>query len=137
MSKMKDYAKPFLRIELFHPQDYVAACEYYIVGVDPTNNYDITASTKFWPDKGVVGEIDGDEFVKGEKYNTDGQDGWFEGTVIKAWWAHDFKIAEKIHDDHSLFPEYQRNGEAGYVDCVVTSNDHYHPGEIRMTKSAS
>lgn len=139
MRKMKDYAKPFLRIELFHPQDYVAMCEYYMDGIDHYNGAEITSSTKFWPDSNQDGIINGNDYDHQATSQTDGA-GWIyeNDKIVKAWWAESNKVAKAIYENHSLFEQYQRDKQAGYVDAVyVPKNDHYHAGTITMRKNQS
>ena len=141
MRKMKDYAKPFLRIELFCPQDFVAVCEYYMDGIDPINNASITSSTKFWLDDGNDGVINGSDYYKHATNQTDGAGSGPIESLVKAWWAISNDKAEDIYnatDKMAVFRDYQEKGWAGYVDAVINpKNDHYYAGTIKFAKNNS
>ncbi|MBQ6229224.1 MAG: hypothetical protein IJK08_11790 [Prevotella sp.] len=131
----KKYSKPYLWIELFHPQDYIAACTYEITGYDPVTGKAIPSSSKFWPDLNQTQVIDGEEFDWNAKSNTDGNHGPWTGTLLHAWWADSKHVADEIYQDHTKFTQYQQAEQqhAGWVDAVyVSKNDHYHVGKANI-----
>lgn len=134
----KEYSKPVLEIERFVPQEYIAACDYYLDGIDPINNASIASSTKFWLDSGQDGIINGTDYDHKYVAQTDGA-GWGDKEdLVKAWWAVDNNVGKDIYANPSKFAQYQSQGKAGYVDAVFDpSNSHYHAGTVRMKKNSS
>ena len=135
-----------LRLEAqeFLAQEFVAACEYYMDGIDPISGTNITSSTKFWLDSGTQGVIDGTDFEHSSTNQTDGA-GWGPSeSLVKAWWASSNNIGNAIYGagdstaKYAKFLEYQADGKAGYVDAVINpSNHHYHAGSIKFSKNNS
>lgn len=134
----KNYFRPKMVPTRFLPQEYIAVCEYYLDGIDPINSAAITSSTKFWPDYGQDGIINGTDYNHHDTYQTDGA-GWGNADeIVKAWWASSNTIGNDIHDNPSKFGYYQELGQAGYVDAVYDpSNKHYHAGTVRVKKNQS